>query len=95
MADDISFHVLNDHPERDITAADIIEVLKIGSMAAAEPREVNGRKQYEGAQRYRWFGEDQRDRLLRLILVVKKHVIVCSAAEATEGQAARYRKEDS
>ena len=29
----ISYHVLYDHPERKITAVDIIECLKIGSIA--------------------------------------------------------------
>ena len=90
----ISYHALNDHPERNITAADIIEVLKIGSIADLELRIVAGREKYEGAQRYRWFGEDERDRVLRLILVVKDNVIVISAVEATNRQSARYQQED-
>jgi hypothetical protein len=91
----ITYHVLNDHPERNISAVDILECLKIGSVASAEPKEIDGKEQYTGDQRYRWFGEDESDRVLRLILVVEADVIVVSAAEATSGQAERYRKEDS
>ena len=90
----ISTHALKDHPERGIAADHILECLKLGSVAAVESREVEGKIRYEGSRRYRWFGEDHRDRVLRLILVIRTDVVVISAAEATEGQAERYRRED-
>jgi len=90
----ISEHALNDHPERDIKIEDILEVLKIGEAISEEPREVDGVEIYRGTQRYRWFGEDQNDRVLRLIVVIKANVVIISAAIATERQAERYRAED-
>ena len=90
----ISLHALEDHPERQITAVDILEVLKIGHIATAEPNMKDGKTLYSGDQRYRWFGEDQNDRVLRLIIAVKGNVVVISAAEATEGQARRYREDE-
>lgn len=80
----ISFHVLNDHPERNITAADIIETIKEGRTAQVEPREKDGEQKYSDDNRFRWFGTDTKDRVLRLILVVKAQVIIVSAAVATE-----------
>lgn len=90
----ISLHALKDHPERGITASDILECLKIGGIADEEPRRIGNEIRYEGDPRYRWFGEDQTSRVIRLILVIKANVIVVSAALATEGQVERYHKED-
>ncbi|MGK5084172.1 hypothetical protein WDW37_12825 [Bdellovibrionota bacterium FG-1] len=90
----ISQHVMNDHPERLITAVDILECLKIGSAVALELREIGGQYKYSGNDRYRWFGEDQKDRVLRLIVIIEDQTVVVSAAEATEKQAERYHAED-
>jgi hypothetical protein len=48
----ITYHALHDHPERNITAADIIEAIKIGGISKVEPREVAGSVKYDGADRY-------------------------------------------
>ena len=39
----ISFHALYDNPQRNITAADILQVLKEGAIKQLEPREVADR----------------------------------------------------
>ena len=90
----ISRHAMDDHPERQITAADILECLKIGSAVALEPRELDGQTKYSGDNRFRWFGEDQKDRVLRLIVIIEEQTVVVSAAQATEKQTDRYHAED-
>lgn len=71
-----------------------LECLKIGSAVALEPREVNGVVKYQGDDLFRWFGEDQKDRVLRIIVVITDDVVVVSAAVATTGQEYKYREED-
>ena len=78
----ISFHALYDNPQRNITAADILQVLKEGAIKQLEPREVAGEIKYVGADRFRWLGEDAGDRILRLIVVIAENVVVVSAVEA-------------
>ena len=78
----ISSHATDDYPEWNITAADIIECLKIGDLDRFEPREVDGVTKYLGSDRYRWYGQDQKDRVLRLIIAIDDEVITVSAAEA-------------
>lgn len=90
----ITYHVMVDHPERHITVADILECLKIGDIVSLEPRTVAGREKYTGTDRYRWFGQDAKDRVLRLIVSITGNVIVISAAEATLTQRDRYLSED-
>jgi hypothetical protein len=90
----ITYHVMVDHPERNITAADILECLKIGSAVSLEPRKGEDQEKYWGADRYRWFGQDSQDRVLRLIVSIQTNVIVISAAEATRIQRERYLEED-
>jgi hypothetical protein len=90
----ITYHVLKDHPEREILEVDILECLKIGDIASLEPREVCGEEKYIGPNRYRWFGQDTKDRVLRLIIAIKENVIIISAAEATENQRDWYLEED-
>ena len=86
----ITRHALEDHPERKITAADILECLKIGDAASLEPRNNGTEIKYTGSDRYRWFGQDTLDRVLRLIISISSNVIVISAAEVTENQEKRY-----
>lgn len=84
----IAPHATDDYPERNITAVDIIEVIKIGS--------VVGRGNLgEGRSRYVWVGEDASDRVLRLIVVIENNLIVVSAAQANSTQEEDYRDEDS
>jgi hypothetical protein len=78
----ISFHALYDNPQRNITAVDILQVLKEGAIKQLEPREVAGKTKYVGADRFRWLGEDAGDRILRLIVVITENVVVVSAVEA-------------
>jgi hypothetical protein len=78
----ISFHALYDNPQRNITAVDILQVLKEGAIKQLEPREVAGEIKYVGADRFRWLGEDAGKRILRLILVITENVVVVSAVEA-------------
>ena len=89
----LSSHVLHDHPERWITEANILEAIKSGRLASREPREVDGRIRYSGEDRFRWLGADQKDRVLRLIVVITETVVVVSAVKATERQSERYREE--
>jgi len=73
-------------------AEDMLEVLKTGEASSMEPRIVGNKTVYGGEQRVRWFGRDQNDRIIRLIIVVKENVIVVSAAMATEPQAKIHRR---
>jgi hypothetical protein len=91
----IGRHATDDYPERQIAVADILECLKIGNAVAFEPQVIRGQLRYRGNARYRWFGEDQKDRVLRLIVIVTERVIVVSAAHATPKQAERYHAEDT
>lgn len=83
----IDSHATDDYPERQITAADIIEVLKIGSI-------VGEGTQGEERNRYLWVGEDTADRVLRLVVVIRDDLIVISAVEAGKRLKANYRSED-
>jgi len=83
----IDRHATDDYPERMITAADIKEVIKIGSV-------VGVGNPGEGKDRYLWVGEDAGDRILRLVVVIQDDLIVISAVEANQTQTKDYRKED-
>jgi uncharacterized DUF497 family protein len=80
-------HATDDYPERNITAADIIEVIKIGSVTS----EGNTG---EGSDRFLWVGEDAADRVLRLVVVIRNNLLVISAAEANRAQTTQYGNED-
>lgn len=80
-------HATDDYPERNITAADIIEVIKIGGV-------IGEGNQGEGSDRFLWVGEDAADRVLRLVVVIRNNLLVISAAEANRTQTARYENED-
>jgi hypothetical protein len=90
----ITQHVMLDHPERNITAVDILECLKIGNLVSLEPKVNKGEQKYFGLDRYRWFGQDTKDRVLRLIVSISANVIIISAAEATTTQTQKYLAED-
>ena len=62
-------HATDDYPERNITAVDIIEAIKIGGV-------VDEGKTGEGNDRYIWVGEDMADRVLRLVVVIRNNLIV-------------------
>ena len=74
---------------------EILECLKIGSITKLEPREVKGQIKYEGNDRFRWHGQDQKDRALRLIVIIDDETIVVSAAEANPKAAAAYLTDDA
>ncbi len=91
----ITFHVLHDNPDRQITAADILEVLKVGNVKQLEPRTEGKTVKYSGADRYRWVGQDAQDRVLRLIVVVSNGVVIVSAAISNPNEAKQYLAEDN
>jgi len=91
----ITDHVTKDHPERQIKKDDILEVLKIGNAIEHFPRFIDGKLQYSGhSERYKWVGEDQKDRILSLLITIENNVVVVHANQATTEEAKRYKMED-
>lgn len=100
---EIDPHATDDYSEREIFVDDVLETLKTGSIISEESAE-KGTSFYVGETRYRWIGQDIKDRVLRLIVLFKKFkrmhkekekLIVVSACEANTSEAKAYLKENA
>ena len=92
----ISDHVTKGHPERDIKKDDIKQVLLTCDVVERLPLLVDGKPQFVGrSDRYAWIGKDQKDRVLKLLIVVEDNVVVVHASAATPEQVQTYEKEDA
>ncbi len=100
---DIDPHATENYPEREIFVDDVLETLKTGSIVSKEDADEGRTSFYVGETRYRWVGQDIKDRVLRLIVLFKKFtrmhkekekVIVVSACKANASETKAYLKEN-
>lgn len=85
-------HALYDHLDREITTADVLEVLKVGGVVRESP--PTRENPYKGALRHIWVGQDINDRVLRLVVTIVWDVVIVSAALANQGETETYLAED-